>query len=474
MNNIDTSNQPLQPNDLNTERSVIGTLILYDEKFDENSDVLDDALFYDNTNKIIFRCLKGVHDQGEMIDILSLRNYSDIHEESAHLTDIDFMNLRSLADGDSFTQNLNRLIKFAKMRKAWEIMLIGASSAINPANNIDEAINRTISDLNGIDGGSSASSLIDSHMALNRLTGLVSQNQAGMTSGIKTGFKFIDDYGGFSKGELEVIAATYSSGKSALAMCIAKNAAINGIGCAYYSMEMTSNELWARIISADSKISSLDILRKKLDADQLQRFDQAIQKNVGLPIIIDESNGMTFEKACRSIRQLAKEKKIEMAVIDYLQIFAQDNGKPDNDESLLASIARKCKNLAHDLNIVIVLLSQLSRNKMNPHPKSNELRGSGQIAESADNIFLIDRPEAHPDWDNYNSYRGDHANVSIKGTAEIITAKGRGIGSGRASIIGFNGQYTQFYDLNHIPLKSEENQPNQQQTNIPFDPFDSH
>ena len=99
----------------------------------------------------------------------------------------------------------------------------------------------------------------------------------------------------------------------------------------------------------------------------------------------------------RSVRQMVKKYKIKMFVVDYLQIFSQ-NSKGSNEESNIAAMARECKNICRELNIVCVLLSQLRRDKEERHPTIDMLRGSGQIEESADNIVLIDRPEAHPEW----------------------------------------------------------------------------
>ena len=109
------------------------------------------------------------------------------------------------------------------------------------------------------------------------------------------------------------------------------------------------------------------------------------------------------------------------------------------------------------MNIAVILLSQLSRGEA--HPKVQQLRGSGQIAESADNIVLIDRPEAFPD--NSTKYEGEFHDESTHGTAKLIIAKGRGVGLGNA-LVGFEGRFTQFYELDQVPLHPIE------ESNVPF------
>ena len=146
---------------------------------------------------------------------------------------------------------------------------------------------------------------------------------------------------------------------------------------------------------------------------------------------------------------MVKTRNIKLAVIDYLQIYTQ---VADNVESNLAYMARSAKNIAKELNIAVVVLSQLNRSGL--HPNIKMLRGSGQIEESADNIVLIDRPEAYPD-NSVTKYEGEFKEISIVGTAKLILSKGRGVGTG-CSLVGFESQYTRFYERDELQTPNEE------------------
>lgn len=237
---------------------------------------------------------------------------------------------------------------------------------------------------------------------------------------------------------------------TSLAMNITMNTARLGNPVAYYSLEMGKSELAARVLSGKAGISSSVIVNCKLEEYQLKQFDKAVGETEDLPIYIDERATVSFDNTITSIRSLVRTKGIKLAVIDYLQIYSQVG---NSVEASLAYMARSAKNIAKECGVAVILLSQLSRGSS--HPSINQLRGSGQIEESADNIVLIDRPEAFPD--NSTKYEGDFHDESTHGTAKLILAKGRGVGTGNA-LVGFDGRFTQFYELDNKP-QVEDNTP---------------
>ena len=163
-------------------------------------------------------------------------------------------------------------------------------------------------------------------------------------------------------------------------------------------------------------------------------------KNKDLPIFYDDKSTTDFNRTMRSIRKMVKMKKVRLVVIDYLQIYSQVS---DDVEKSISYMARTAKNVAKEMGIAIILISQLNRSAL--HPSMKMLRGSGQIEESADNVILIDRPEAYPD-NKVTKYEGDFKNVTIHNTAKLILSKGRGIGTG-SCIVGFNGSEVRFFDV---------------------------
>jgi len=263
------------------------------------------------------------------------------------------------------------------------------------------------------------------------------------TSGIKTGMKKFDNYsGGLQKSDLVIIAAESSQGKTALGLSILKYAAQSQeIESVVFSMEMSRLQLTARILAQEVQISSNRILNAPLAADEIKKIRAVKAEIAGLPIYFDERSSTNIDEICNSIISLKLKHDIQLVMIDYLQLVGSSQ-KDRSEESQIADIARKLKNLAKKLDITIIALSQLSRDRTNPRPQKNRLRGSGQIEEAADIVLLLWRPSVYgiSKFDEY--WEG----ISTAGKAEISIAKGRNIGVGNF-LVGFDEATTRFYDL---------------------------
>ena len=194
-----------------------------------------------------------------------------------------------------------------------------------------------------------------------------------------------------------------------------------------------------------------------MDAAKREILEKVIGEKRNYPIYFDDRSTVSFDRVMRSIRTLVKTKGIRLAIIDYLQIF---NQMTDDEEKGLGMMARACKNIAKEMNIAVIALSQLNRS--GKHPSLRMMRGSGQIEESADNVVLIDRPEAYPD-NQVVKYEGDFSDCSIHNTAKLILSKGRGVGVG-SSLVAFNGKFTRFSDI----VKPDDNRYYEHDEGMPF------
>lgn len=452
--------QQVQPHDIDTERALLATLMRYNDKFVEYSEKLSEELFFYQSEKAIFKCISGVIASGGITDINSLCYYakmnditiidvdSSLEHKKNDINKHEFVKIFGLASTSTVEQDIERLTLMSRQRKGWVMLQEAASKILQPMADVSGEIGTCINSLTTLmsecDDGVS-----DIGTAIGELSVIVNDNIIGNKPFLVTGFKIFDEHYLLRPTTLTVIAAFSGVGKSSLAMNIAKNVAKNGNGVGYYSLEMNKEELAARAISKDAFMPSGVIMNKKLTAWQLRDFETAASKNKSLPIYIDERNTVSFEATCNSIRSLVRNNGIRLAVIDYLQIYSQIG---DSEEASLGNMARMAKNVAKECNIPIILLSQLNRS--GEHPSSNMLRGSGQIKESADNVVLIDRPESQKG--KVVRYDGDFANVSIEGTALLILDKARGT-STDACIVGFNGNYTQFYELDEdMPFERPE------------------
>lgn len=449
--------QKMMPHDTETEWAVLSTLIHYNDKLAQYGDLLEQSMFYYEKEKAIFKCIEGVIDGGGITDVNSLFAYSQSHELGYNLMRNDFVEIISCGSRITLDQDIQRLRDMGQRREIWTMLQICSQSILDMTIDKDaqmEDFMRSFSEMMQRVNNSEVSDMED---AMKDVRKMVEENVQGLDTSLKTGISIFDDHYLLRPGTLTVIAAFTSVGKSALAMNITESVACQGIPCAYYSLEMGKGELAARMISKQIGVPASVIMNRKLNGTQMTAFEGAEYAYKRLPIYFDDRSITDFNRTMRSIRKLAVTKKIKLAVIDYLQIYAQV--KEDAEESI-SYMARTAKNVAMDTGVSIIILSQLNRSA--PHPSIRMLRGSGQIEESADNVVLIDRPQAYPDA-KIKKYEGEFKDSPIEGTAKLILAKGRGVGT-CCSLVQFRAKETRFMDFPKVEAGNYE----EQNTALPF------
>jgi replicative DNA helicase len=273
----------------------------------------------------------------------------------------------------------------------------------------------------------------------------------GALTGDPTGFRPLDKRsGGLQTSDLIIVAAETSQGKTSFAIKLAMNC---GCPIAFYSMEMKKEQIAARMISISSGVPANEILYSKLDGGQIQQIDRGVAKVENLPVYFDDRSTSNIETILSSIRMMKIKYGIKGVVVDYLQIL-NVNMKGSNKEQQMGDVARRLKNIAKELDIWVIALSQLNRDAQNPVPSLARLRDSGQIAEAADMVILIYRPEVYG-----KRYPEEFSDKATIGTAMIDVAKGRNVGLMKF-IVGFRKENTSFYDLEDVPTyEVKENRP---------------
>ena len=428
------------PHDTETETAVLATLMRYNDKFMEYADILNVDMFYYSKEKALYKCLEGVLNDGGITDVNSMLYYAQGHNVGYNLEMHDFVNIINAVSRQTLGQDIMRLLDMAKRREYWMSGQKFCQKVLDYTVDADDA-DMALRNANEKTRQKSMSKETDDFAeALKELDAIVEENEKGVTACLRTGFHIFDDHYLLRPCMLTVIAAFTSVGKSSLAQNIAMNVARQGIPAAYYSLEMSKAELAARGISKAVGVPASVIMNRKLDEKWRNRYNEVVASVKNLPLYFDDSSTVSFDRTMRSIRTMVKKKGIKLAVIDYLQIY---NQVKDDEESNMAYMARTAKNVAIETGICIIVLSQLNRSGL--HPSIKMLRGSGQIEESADNIVLIDRPEAYPD-NKVTKYEGEFKDVSIKGTAKLILSKGRGVGVS-SCIVGFEGRHTRFFEI---------------------------
>jgi replicative DNA helicase len=434
------------------EQVVIGTLLNYPREWAENSDLLCSELFTSYQSQTIYTLSKRVADRGEEANIISV-TAELAKTKTQGVTPMDILDISNHVSLSQMRQQVLRLVELQRRRELWRIgqkMIQAGTDEGEPIETVQASAMQQLGDL-----FASASTEIQSiaQVASSYTENIINANREGRRlQGAPTGFAMIDQRGGLQPSDLFVIAADSSQGKSSLALNMAENAAKSGYPCAYYSMEMTADQLFARILATETGLPSNVLNTRPLTDEQLSRYEAARAKVSRLPVFFDERSTSSLDSILSSIRTMVYRNQIKVAVVDYLQIL-NVNMKNINKEQAMADAARRFKNLAKELGICIVLLSQLSRDRDNPQPSMARLRDSGQIAEAADVVLLIYRPEV---YGSRYKYPDELSKVSTEGTAMLHICKGRNVGTFRF-VVGFHASLTQFYQLDTMPQVEQVN-----------------
>lgn len=432
------------PYDEEIEKLVLGTLIARREALVEAGSDLTEDCFYHDFHKTIFRAIKSIERKDRRPDIMTLWHAmkGSVNEET------DWVPFIKITQYETFDlpQHVAILIDLRAYRKIYEIgqyLLSNVHTTEDPMDVIENARKQ----LDGV-YAEQASGIIPMRDAVREVVDRVNENlkNGEANTGSPTGFKSLDVLGVLRPTNLTVIAADSSQGKTSLATAFCSNSLLYGTKIAFYTMEMTPADLAARILSRESGISGRTIMSSPLRNEEISPFDKSVQSVSDLPMYFDGKSTSSIDNILSSIRFMKLRYDIDGAVVDYLQILSV-NGKGKDENSMLGDIARRLKNIAKDLNIWVLALSQLSRDKTDVAPNISRIRGSGQINEAADNMILLYRPEA---YGREKRYPEPYSNVSTENTAMIDLAKGRSIGTTRF-ICGFNAPTTQFYDLLDVP-----------------------
>lgn len=440
-------NQPLV-NDPKAEQYVIGSLLVDPTAYTLVSQYLDEDCFYDPMCRDIWKAVDNMGKQGMPIDVISVS--AELSKQKSNVTALDLMNISAqIASSAHVEYHAIRLQDLGRRRKLWvvgqQLSKVGLSEEILTADAHQEAIESIGGVFEKADG---VFTLDDAMNSLNEIM-VKNATVGGVTTGTKTGMERFDEKGGLQKSDLIIVAGETSQGKTSLALCMTRHAIENGAKVAFYSMEMTKEQLTARLLSAKTNIPANNILYSgSLAPSEIRMIDDARGKLPGENLFFDDKSTSNIDSILLSIRMLKMQKDIDGAVVDYLQILNVNSRSTSfSREQAMGDAARRFKNLAKELNIWIIALSQLSRDSNCPVPNLNRLRDSGQIGEAADVVILVYRAEyynrAYPaPFDNKDDYPTD-------GTAMIDVAKGRNIGTFKF-FMGFNKDTTNFFKTNLI------------------------
>jgi replicative DNA helicase len=453
------------PNNIEAEQSVIGSILVTNEIFDEISTIISSTNFYDPMHQKIYNAMESLIYKGMLANPITLKNYFEDEKDDLDVPEY-------LVKITKFSTSVRQAIEYSKiiydMFVRRELIKISEqtidSAKINDLDtsgqNIIENSERLLFDL--AEKGSFNSSLVKFDDAMKQTIEMASaayKNEGGIV-GVPTGLRDLDDkLGGLHQSDLIIIAGRPSMGKTSLATNIAFNAAkhIQNSGkkssIAFFSLEMSSEQLSTRILSEQARIGSNDIRRGRISDEQFDQFLETSKNIAELPLFIDETPAISIAAMSNRARRIKRLHGLDMIVVDYIQLMRGTTYNKDGRVQEISQITQGLKAIAKELGIPVLALSQLSRQveQRDDHkPQLADLRESGSIEQDADVVMFVYREGYYLQRKEPREATVEHAEWQAKMNevahlAEIIIGKQRHGPIGKVTL-EFEERFTKFKD----------------------------
>ena len=456
------------PNNIEAEQSVIGSILVSNDIFDDVSPIINYTKFYDPIHQKIFLAIENLISKGMLANPITLKNYFENDKNLIELEGHEY-----LVKITKFSTSLRQAIEYAKiiydMHVRRELIKISEATIDNASNkNIDLPGEKIIEDSEKLlfdlaERGSFSKSFIKFDAALNQTIEMASRafkSTEGIV-GVPTGLTDLDDrLGGLHNQDLVIIGGRPSMGKTALATNIAFHAAKNiqdkGLksSVAFFSLEMSSEQLSTRILSEQSRIKSNDIRRGKISEEQFDKFIETSKNISELPLYIDETPAISIAAISNRARRIKRLFGCELVVVDYIQLMKATNIRNEGRVQEISEITQGLKAIAKELNVPVLAVSQLSRaveQRDDKKPQLSDLRESGSIEQDADVVmfvyreaYYLERKEPRPATVEHAEWQSNMNEIS--NLADIMISKQRHGPTGNIKV-EFESMFTKFRDI---------------------------
>ena len=459
-----------QPANLEAEQALLGSILVNNDIIDEISTLVTSNIFYDPAHVKIFEVIESLNNKGMIANPITLKNF---FEKDNMLTEVG--GTEYLVKLTRFSGSVKQAVDYAKIihemylrRELVQISdklsadTLNANSQEQNAENIIESTEKSLFDL--AERGSFSQSFLKFNQALDQtieMATLAMKSDQGIV-GVPTGLTDLDEkLGGLHKSDLVILAGRPSMGKTALATNIAYNAAHHILkrqeksSVAFFSLEMSSEQLSTRILSEQARIKSDDVRRGKVTEEEINRYIETSRNIYNLPLYIDETPAITIATLSNRARRIKRLFGLNLIVVDYIQLMRSSSNKHDGRVQEISEITQGLKALAKELSVPVLALSQLSRaveQRDDKQPQLADLRESGSIEQDADVVMFVYREAYYLERKQPKLGSIEHAEWQSKmndvnGLADIILGKQRHGPTGTVKV-EFEGIYTKFKDLN--------------------------
>ena len=454
------------PNNIEAEQSIIGSILLSNEIFDDINIFINSKNFYDPMHQKIYSAIEKLIYSGMLANPITLKNYFENEKDELNIPDY-------LVKITKFSTSSRQAIEYSKLIYDLFVKreLIKISENIidtaklndldHDGQTIIENFEKSLFDL--AEKGSFNSSIVKFDEAMKMTIEMASsayKNEEGIV-GVPSGLTDLDDrLGGMHKSDLIIIAGRPSMGKTALATNIAFHAAkkIQDDGrkssVAFFSLEMSSEQLSTRILAEQSRIKSNDIRRGRISEEQFDKFIETSKNISELPLYIDETPAISIAALSNRARRIKRLFGLDLIVVDYIQLMQGTTFNKDGRVQEISQITQGLKAVAKELSVPVLALSQLSRaveQRDNHKPQLSDLRESGSIEQDADVVmfvyreaYYLERKEPRPATVEHAEWQAKMSEVS--NLAEIMISKQRHGPTGNI-MLEFEAMFTKFKDL---------------------------
>ena len=424
------------PHSLDAEQSILGALLQDNGALDRLGE-LEESAFFTESHRLIYRAIKKQAAVGKSWDVITVAEMLEAHKKLDGVGGLQYIG--SLASNVPSSANIGRYATIVRehstrrqiMEAAAELNELASQKSGDIAVAMDKAQARLMAITEGVktDEPRSMNDIIREHF------NVLEKRMEGGKKGISTGLTDLDEIlnGGWHRGQVIIVAARPGMGKTAISLHHAISAAIAGFGVLFLSMEMVASELADRAISAVGRVDLSNLLKADMNESQWGGVTVATGKMQDIPLHVLDRSGLNFFQVATYARRHKRKHGLDVLVLDYLQLMAGDDG--EKRHSQIEEITRNIKTLAKELDIAVLLLSQLARKtEESRRPKLSHLRDSGSIEQDADVVLFVHREEMdnpQTDWKNY---------------ADIHVAKNRqgALGSIGATYIGHQVRFENF------------------------------
>ena len=455
------------PSNIEAEQALIGSILVNNDIVDEISNIVDHKNFYDPLHSKIYNLIENLHNKGIVANPITLKNS---FENDTALSEVG--GTEYLVKLTRFSSSVKQSIDYAKIvhEKFVKRELVQISETLS-----DEAVDETI-DKTGeniiqdtekslfdlAERGTFHQSFLKFNQALDQTIEMATnamKSDHGIV-GVPTGLNDLDErLGGLHRSDLVIIAGRPSMGKTALATNIGYYAAKKILddnkksSIAFFSLEMSSEQLSTRILSEQSRIKSNDIRRGKVTEEEFNRLIETSRNIHDLPLYIDETPAITISTLSNRARRIKRLFGLNLIIVDYIQLMTTGSKRYDGRVQEISEITQGLKALAKELSVPVLALSQLSRaveQRDDKKPQLSDLRESGSIEQDADVVMFVFREEYYLERKEPKLGTIEHGEWQAKmneiiGSADIIIGKQRHGPTGNIQV-EFEGIYTKFKD----------------------------